>query len=59
MKICSSYDEDCKDVKSPIECWLGKPPHLHLGQIIYTPVADGKCPLCFSSYKLKEECYGN
>ena len=43
IDICPDYDDDCKDVHDPTDCFLGwmpclKPMGINLG------VADGLCP---------------
>jgi hypothetical protein len=35
-EVCSCYDDDCKDVKDPLQCWFGDST---------TGIADGACPL--------------
>jgi len=38
-KVCSAYDEECKDVPNPTKCFLGE---MHCG--VNFGIADGLCP---------------
>ena len=52
VKVCSDYDEDCKDITDPFMCWLGSPPtEIESGEVIECPIADGICPFCKSMKK--------
>jgi len=39
---CSDYDDECKDVISPADCWTGT------GFCTQMDVADGYCPLMYA-----------
>lgn len=43
--VCSDYDVDCKDVESPMNCFIGLSSLAKNGITYHTPIADGICPL--------------
>ena len=43
--VCSDHDADCKDIKSPLICFIGHLPVIRDGVEYHLPMADGICPL--------------
>jgi hypothetical protein len=41
---CSDYDDECAQVEDPLSCWVGVTVY-HEGEIYYTPISDGYCPM--------------
>jgi hypothetical protein len=41
-KVCSTYDEECKDVIDPVKCFLGEMP-CPISKTAFG-IADGICP---------------